>query len=70
MRSDPPADWTPRVERSTDTRSIAVKVVEGSPLFRLDGLHGKDAGATGLAIDLGDGAEQWVCPFGKPAARR
>jgi hypothetical protein len=60
VRAEPPVEWTPTARRGADGRTIEVVIAAGSPQFRLEGVHGKDPGATGLAIDLGDGREVWL----------
>jgi hypothetical protein len=58
LRVDPPVEWTPAVERS-GSRLLVVKT-GGAQGLRADGIHGRDPGATGLAISLGGGPEDRV----------
>lgn len=60
VRSIPPVAWTPGAARLLAPNTLEVKIVTGTPAFRLAGVHGQDEGATGLGVDLGDGVEQWV----------
>jgi hypothetical protein len=60
VRAAPAGEWTPAARRGADGRSIEVEIAGGSPGFRLEGVHGRDPGATGLGIDLGDGTEVWL----------
>ena len=61
IRSMPPeAPWTKEVTRTSNPRVLKIRIVEGTPAFRFGGIFGRDPAATGLAVDLGDGAEQWV----------
>jgi hypothetical protein len=61
IRASPDAgEWTAEARRGADGRTVEVVIVRGSPDFRLEGIHGRDEGATGLGVDLGDGNEVWV----------
>jgi hypothetical protein len=61
IRVEPPVFWTWKASLvEDDARLLAVKIVTGTPEFQLEGIHGLDAAATGLHIDLGDGVEQAV----------
>jgi hypothetical protein len=60
VRAEPAVEWAPEARRGADGRTIEVIIAAGSPHFRLEGVYGRDPGATGLAVDLGDGKEVWL----------
>ena len=56
----PPVEWQKTVERTRDPRLLKVRILSGASAFRSSGIHGMDASATGVGVDLGNGDVEWV----------
>jgi len=60
VQVSPPVQWTYEVLPGANPHELLVRISTGRPAFRFQGVHGVDADASGIGIDLGNGVLAWT----------